>query len=156
MTFLLKPKTLDIHELERRWREYSEYIKSHRGTLSQSLYEFALATWHYDPNDHRSLHDSWLLEVSITSPIESRLGTQSVKIGLLGAYHDCVINLNYDQVASWTIARSPTDYLEWDCDEFIIRPDGLIEHAIRWSNGIVWNICFCDLSISIENVMAKS
>ena len=49
-----------IEETSAIFRRYHAYIQSVRGEIPAGAWAYASAEWHYDYDDHRSPHDSWL------------------------------------------------------------------------------------------------
>jgi hypothetical protein len=50
----------DREKAKASWNKYLEYLKSLKGKIPNSAYEFANAEWHYKTDDARCPHDSWL------------------------------------------------------------------------------------------------
>ena len=48
--------------------KYFEYLRCVESRLPASARQFAMAPWHYDEQDHRCPHDSWLEALTISKP----------------------------------------------------------------------------------------
>lgn len=155
MTFLVG-KTLaedadHVVESVSRWDSYHAYLEAIRDDLPPSTREFFFAPWHYDPTDHRCLHDSWLESIEIRdSPDESR--KTSIVLRLLGAYHDGHMTIVYDGVETYSLSRSlapvalPRTQGHGDllADELSLE-DGTLKHHLEFSGGALMQIAFQDL-----------
>ena len=58
--------------------------------MAANAYAFATAPWHYDPQDHRCLHDSWVDELAIYEGDDTGSGARGadILVRLLGPHHD--------------------------------------------------------------------
>ncbi|MCI0402437.1 MAG: hypothetical protein L0212_02805 [Acidobacteria bacterium] len=123
------------------------------------VYEFAIAEWHYNPDFHQSLHDSWVESVSI---VESTIGGDrhrrklDISVRLLGPYHDGYIELRYADVHSYSmnVQRGggwdpPSQYRhhgDWLIDEVRLSDRGQVVHEVEFSTGSRWIIESQDLT----------
>ncbi len=116
------------------WQRYREYLASISEKLPNSAREFALADWHYNFNDHRAPHDGWVNSVLI---YESATGDRKqnrqihIKISLLGAYHDGIIEIEYVNVANYKLGSSFSAHGDWLRDEIRLSEKGLVLHEIE-------------------------
>src|SRR5688572_8590735 len=107
MVYILRtdrPKN-SFEEWNEAFHEYSKYLNKIKNKITQSVFEFATSAWHYNFEDHRTLHDSWLQYVTINEHINR---TTKVNIRLLGAFQDLFIDIEYQNVKKFKISR---DYL---------------------------------------------
>ena|ERR1051325_1449432 len=85
------------------FQRYFEYLQRIRGKLPKSLYEFAADQSRYALNDPRTMHDSWLVSITVhegsASGDNRRLMTIDLK--LLGPYHDRHFDLRYGDVLTY-------------------------------------------------------
>ena len=142
----------DYEVLSAAWGRYRGYMDSMRGQIPKSAYEFAMADWHYNPKDHRALHDSWLDKLAVTEKPAGRLpGSRVIAISLelLGPYHDGKTILSYQGVQTYSV-----DFLsfeggnsrlgghgDWLIDEIILGEfPGTFLHEIQFSSGVRWRI----------------
>ena len=116
MAFILSsdfPEDSNDHSLfKSRFDVYREYLQSIREKLPSPAYEFAVAEWHYNPEDHQCPHDSWVESVTISEPYsgDSRQDRSiEINLRLLGAYHDGYIDLKYSDVRSYSL-ETPADF----------------------------------------------
>jgi len=59
-------KDSEYVQVQRQWVAYERYLASQKERLTTSAYEFATADWHYNPQDHRCPHDSWVESLIVT------------------------------------------------------------------------------------------
>jgi hypothetical protein len=61
----------------------------------------------------------------------------SIRVVLLGAYHDCRIELTYPKVYSYRLGSrdSGAGAGDWRYDEFRLTDDGRVIHEIEWASG---------------------
>lgn len=153
-TVSFSPSKENYEKFRQAWKAYYDYLESIKDQVPQHVYEFAVADWHYDARDHRTLHDCWLNNINILeSPSNIKQGSRnlSIKIELLGAYHDRIITLLYDGVRSYeldgcfksgTFYRS--DHIEghgdWLIDEVTLSDKKHILHEIVFRWGARWFI----------------
>ena len=52
-------------EIQQAFAIYRAYLESVLDALPAPAYAFASASWHYDHNDYRCPHDSWIESVQI-------------------------------------------------------------------------------------------
>jgi hypothetical protein len=130
---------------------YYSYLETVKTKLPSAAFDFAIAKWHYDHEDQRCPHDSWveslnIQEVSSGNRKENRSIEMHLK--LLGAFHDGHINLYYKQVKGYTL-NTPTEvqmlplnvgHGDWLNDEIRLSERGLVIHEIKFSRGSRWII----------------
>ena len=68
MSLLLGPQGDSIAEQRARYKAYRREVEAKRSGFPAAALEFALADWHYDPNDHRCPHDAWVEQLAIVEP----------------------------------------------------------------------------------------
>lgn len=146
------------HLYEKKWKEawklYKHYLQSIQNKLRPSTREFALAEWHYNNEDHRCPHDSWLQYVQIQESasegnIQER--AQGIIVRLLGAYHNAHIELIYQNVLSYCLDQPYRDqrnspnqgHGDWLVDEIRFSDRGKVIHEIEWGNSGNW-VIECD------------
>ncbi len=61
----------------------------------------------------------------------------AIRVVLLAAYHDCLIELTYPKVYSSNLGSrdSATGAGDWRYDEFRVTDDGRVIHEIEWASG---------------------
>ncbi|MHB1131521.1 MAG: hypothetical protein ACYC4L_03950 [Chloroflexota bacterium] len=152
----------DHREVNRTYNEYRRYLESVKDQLPSSAYEFATAPWHWDVEDHRTLHDSWVesLSVSEVHP-EDNVKQRGVTIAvrLLGPYHDIYTDMTYLEVSSYSLtlprlssvvpawSQVRTRHDDWLGDEVRVTDDNRIEHEIVFGFGGRWLIECTDIRI---------
>lgn len=120
------------------FEQYRAYLASNATTFPSRAHALATSEWYFDPHDHRSPHDAWLESITIAEPAtgtRSERRVTSIRVRLLGAYHDGFIELFYPQVIRYSLAsRSSVHGLgDWLYDEFRVAPGGHLIHEIEWA-----------------------
>lgn len=119
------------------WARYQQYLASERERFPPLAYGLATSGWYHNFSDHRCPHDAWLEEFAVT---ETRRGAQpgdrrlSIRMRLLGAYHDGHIEIRYPQVFAYELALSNGErgHSDWRYDEFRVNDEGHLVHEIEW------------------------
>ena len=110
-----------------------------------------MAPWHYDEQDHRCPHDSWLEALIISEPsseVRCEIKSINILIRLLGAYHDGYLELRYENVRPYSMAgNAPEPTLhgifghgDWLIDEITVTDSGSVVHEILFRRGDRWKI----------------
>ena len=137
MAFILsEQRDAGPEEMLAGFESYRGYLERLRSQFPSKAYELATSAWYYDPSDHRCPHDAWLEEVilsEIGSGERAEVRAMSIRVRLLGAYHDGYIELNYPRVFSYELgARPQRGHRDWRFDEFRLTGDGHVLHEIEW------------------------
>jgi hypothetical protein len=140
--------TSSYEELGDQWVAYRKYLFSVQGRLPVDVFEFATARWHYDPADHRSLHDSWLQDMTVAEEQlegaeESGRRRTTIELVLLAPYHDGVTTLFYSNVEAYTLSlqssgepnRHYSTHGDWLVDEIRLSEQSKVLHEISFSSG---------------------
>lgn len=143
----------DYATIGRSWDDYMAYLQTVKTKLPSNVYEFATASWHYDPRDHRSLHDSWVERLSvreIAHAERNRARVLALEIELLAPYHDGSTTLVYETVTRYELLLPagatqghrpvPQWHGDWNVDEIRLSAAGNVEHEILFSTGASWLI----------------
>jgi hypothetical protein len=117
------------------YRRYQEYLRQHQREFPPGAYALATAEWYQNPSDPRCPHDG-RVENFIMSQTDADKGKRivTVRIRLLGAYHDGYVELFYPQVFKYTL-ESPScgaNLGDWLCDEFRLSSSRHLVHEIEW------------------------
>lgn len=135
---------IDHIAFKRKFDEYFSYLKSVKEKLPQEVFDFAMASWHYDFSDHRCPHDSWVeyLNIIELSSGERRRNREiEIKVRLLGAYHDGYLDLIYKGVQTYALAKKDgTWHGDWHRDEIRLSEEGLVLHEVDFIGGDHWII----------------
>lgn len=147
----------NLKKTERAFVDYIEYMKSNNRRLPLEAFEFVVNDWHYNSRHHRSLHDSWLNEFSLTEK-EGSQGKQDrsicLTIELLGPFHDGSTTVTYADVSNYRIDligksskgnRAHGDLL---IDELTVGTNARIIHEIVFSSGALFHIESSGISYS--------
>jgi hypothetical protein len=161
MTFILSsdypPNTdVDLAELDTRWARYRAYLRSIRAQLPPSVYDFAIADWHYEHDDPRCLHDAWVETLTIAEPSTGdrrQYRKLAIRIRLLSAHHTGHIELQYDDVVGYSIQKPSLKHLDGtddghgdlSVDEIRLSERGNVIHEIEFTDGSRWLIECRDL-----------
>ena len=97
--------------------KYFEYLRSVESRLPASARQFAMAPWHYDQQDHRCPHDSWLEALTISEPssgVRCEIRSINILIRLLGAYHDGYLNCDTKMsgITRWRVSEPCMGFLD--------------------------------------------
>lgn len=150
-------------KLSEAFEAYRRYLASNRARFPVGAYALASSDWYFDANDHRSPHDGWLESITLEEHgTGARRATRSnsIRIVLLGAYHDCRIELIYPKVYSYRLGSrdSRTGAGDWRYDEFRLTEDGRVLHEIEWirghAHGTSWLIEADDVQFKILPVQS--
>ena len=117
---------------------YRSYIASLRGKMPPSAFDLASSDWYFDFGDHRCPHDAWLEQITIGESASGERGeirTTSIRIRLLGAYHDGFFEFHYPRVIRYRLDMIDAEegHQDWRYDEFRLSEDGHVIHEIEWS-----------------------
>lgn len=152
-----------IDDAKNSYDKYLQYLESIKNRLPLNVYNFAVNEWHYNTDDNRCLHDSWVESILISEqPTKNKTWERKLKIDLvlLGAQHDQNLCIQYEQVRNYTLAknldaRKNSDIVahgDWLIDEISIADDDFVLHHILFSNNAKWVIEFKDLSWKFVNI----
>ncbi len=137
---------------EIKFDDYFEYIESIQKKLPINVYKFA-SNWDiYSLESRSSLHDSWLLNISIEELRDNpkkRFDSCNISVILLGAFHDRKICLKYLNVSKYLLNSDLSSDSAQEKDltvhEFRLNQNNQIEHEIQFSNGSSLEITFADM-----------
>ncbi len=135
MAFILSPKR-DEDTLE-AFASYRRYLAESRPSFPSRAYELATSDWYFDFREHRCPHDGWLESLNLTEQgpgVRSEHRHTSLRIRLLGAFHDGVIEFSYPRVFHYSLSgiRTERGLGDWRYDEFRVSPEGHVIHEIEW------------------------
>lgn len=135
MSFILSAQRDD--DVVQAFEGYRSYLQSVRQALPDSVFSLASSDWYFSFNDHRCPHDAWLESVTISEPSSDErheILSTSIRIRLLGAYHDGFIEFFYPNVVDYRLAASECSdgHKEWRYDEFRLSERGHVIHEIEW------------------------
>jgi hypothetical protein len=141
----------DLTAFRQAWDRYAAYLEEIRDHLPHHTAAFATAAWHYDPTDPRCPHDAWVETVTFRETARNEtLDERSLhlSIELLGAYHNGTIQLEYQDVTAYTLAKpfdsSPRASLvahdDWLVDEIRLHERGNVIHEVVFASGAHWTI----------------
>ena len=113
------------------------YLESVRGSMPESAFALASSDWYFSFTDHRCPHDAWLESVTISEPSSGdrhEVRSTSIRIRLLGAYHDGFIEFFYPSVVRYRLDASDCadGHQDWRYDEFRLSESGHVVHEIEW------------------------
>ncbi|MEO8153877.1 MAG: hypothetical protein ABI605_12460 [Rhizobacter sp.] len=166
MTYILSAQRNldDVSEARRLWEAYREYIGQNAFRFPPGALKLAQSDWYYGFSDHRAPHDAWLEWVKFEEPATGKRNEVrhlSLRLRLLGAYHDQWLEFFYPKVLAYEIANdeSTSGHGDWLYDEFRLSPKGNLLHEIEWagkagSNGSRWLIEASDVEFSVHEPSA--
>lgn len=125
-------------EMLTAFAKYRRYVEENRAGFPSGAYELASSNWYFDFHDHRCPHDGWLESLTMN---EAQSGADaadrhcSIRLRLLGAYHDCIIEMHYPIVYSYQFENraSARGNRGWRYDEFRLSEGGRLVHEIEWA-----------------------
>lgn len=143
MSYILEAKdNEDVDGFILRYKNYYDYIESIKDKIPASVYQFAVASWHYNHEDPRCLHDAWLEEISIhesSSGERQQIRSTEITIRLLGAFHNGYIELTYEKIHSYSVSQqhyaSLNGHGDWLIDEVRLSSNGFVLHEIIFEQG---------------------
>jgi hypothetical protein len=97
--YILKERVIDFDA-------YSRYLKTVRDRLPAHVAAFATDARHFAPDAKETLHDAWLMELSVREPAtgeRKEQRTTEIELRLLGAFHDRVHALRYTGVERYEV-----------------------------------------------------
>jgi hypothetical protein len=135
MAFILSSD--DGNEATSGYQRYLEYLSTVKNKFPSSAYQLATSDWYFNFNDHRCPHDAWLESFTLSESStgkRSEVRTLSLKVRLLGAYHDGHIELHYPKVLSYelNIEHGKGGHRDWRYDELRLSENGNLVHEIEW------------------------
>lgn len=127
-------------EASRLWQEYERYVRDNQSAFPPGAYALATSSWYYGFSDHRAPHDAWLEWAKFEEPAtgtRSQNRRLSLRVRLLGAFHDCYLEFFYPTVYSYLFENSGCTggHADWRYDEFCLSPAGHLLHEIEWAGG---------------------
>lgn len=122
---------------------YRVYLEANRANFPKNAFELATSSWYYGFDDHRAPHDAWLEKLEIDeayTPETAALGpgrrerNLSIRLRLLGAYHDGYIEIRYPRVFRYAlnIEHGAHGQRDWRYDELRVSETGTLIHEIEW------------------------
>lgn len=148
MKFLDYEYRADPSTIEQKFKSYKKYLTDNQHLFPQSAYEFANAEWHYNAQDHRCPHDSWVDSLQIlekhSSTSDGNKGIE-IQLALLGAYHDGQIQIYYEDVKGYNFNLAPDSFEvkshgDWIIDEIHLSEQGWLIHEIKFVLNGEWKI----------------
>lgn len=138
------------------FQRYEEYLRQVEGRLPPGARALARSDWYFNFNDHRAPHDAWLLSATFEETgagERSEDRSLSLRVRLLGAYHDLELELHYTKVFSYTFEGSVLGrgHCDWRYDEFRLNDVGQLVHEIQWcgvTDTATWLICADDVAFT--------
>jgi hypothetical protein len=130
--FLRKQRDQDVAG---SFRRYQEYLRTHQQRFPPGAFALGTAEWYYNANDHRCPHDAWLESFTICEAHSTSERATSIRIRLVGAYHDGYIELFYPCAFRYMLEGFTTSKRgvgDWLYDEFRLSPEGHLVHEIEW------------------------
>jgi hypothetical protein len=153
MSFLIDAyEGWSAEEAEQRFKVYAEYLEKIKGALPKSALSFVTAHWHYQFLDRHCPHDGWVEHLKIwesASGDRKEYRQTQIALRLLGSFHDRYLELNYEDVRSYTLTAQPNGdhqasrnawHGDWLIDEVRLSENNLVLHEILFRNRSRWLI----------------
>lgn len=145
-------------EAKRLWNLYREYLRENQARFPPGAHTLASSDWYFGFEDHRAPHDAWLESATFAEPAlgaRSEVRHLSLRLRLLGAYHDQWLEFFYPKVFAYEMSsqRSDAGHGDWLYDEFRLTSQGHLLHEIEWagkagSSGSRWLIEASDVEFN--------
>lgn len=160
MTYILSAqRNLDDEaEAMRLWNLYRQYLRENETKFPPGAFSIASSDWYYGFDDHRAPHDAWLETATFSEPAtgeRSEVRHLSLRLRLLGAYHDRWLEFFYPKVFAYEMSgeRTGSGHGDWLYDEFRLSSKGRLLHEIEWagkagSDGSRWLIEASDVEFT--------
>jgi hypothetical protein len=160
MTYILSAqRNLDDEaEARRLWNLYRQYLRENETKFPPGALSIATSDWYYGFDDHRAPHDAWLETATFSEPAtgkRSEVRHLSLRLRLLGAYHDRWLEFFYPKVFGYEMSGEGTEsgHGDWLYDEFRLSSKGHLLHEIEWagkagSDGSRWLIEASDVELT--------
>lgn len=139
MSYILS-KQRDRHPrtARRYYKLYERYLRRNESRFPRRAYALATSDWYFSFSDHRAPHDAWLESAIFEEPAKGRrseLRQLSLRVQLLGAYHDKLLELFYPRVYSYKLElpNAHFGHYDWRYDEFRVNRAGHLIHEIEWA-----------------------
>jgi hypothetical protein len=129
---------------------YFAYLASVRDRVPEHVYAFASDWAHYALDSPRSLHDSWIEELSVrehaAGPPSGGRQTE-ITLRFLGPMHDRIQVLRYSDVQSYRVTADETAGGHGDLLVHELRLDehGTLVHELLFASGAAIVVQFADL-----------
>ena len=120
------------------WQEYERYVRENKARFPSGAYALASSDWYFGVSDHRAPHDAWLeyakFEEHATGE-RNEVRRLSLRVRLLGAYHDMYLEYFYPQVFAYSLNNNTSSrgHSDWRYDELRLTPNGHLLHEIEWA-----------------------
>jgi hypothetical protein len=138
MAYILsKERDGSVADAARAFQNYQRFLHENADSFPSGAYALATSDWYYGSSDHRAPHDAWLEWAKFEEPATGDRQQHrhlSLRIRLLGAYHDNCLEFYYPKVYAYALARSTDDrgHGDWRYDEFRLSERGHLLHEIEW------------------------
>ncbi|RNF83590.1 hypothetical protein [Montanilutibacter psychrotolerans] len=123
------------------FQRYTEYLRRNRPRFPTAAYRLASSGLLLNANDPRCPHDGWLEWAKFEEAAEGErdeIRSLSLRVRLLGAYHDRFIELFYPQVFSYAMTNpcSVAGHFDWRYSEIRLSDKGNVIHEIEWAGSL--------------------
>ena len=139
MAFILsKERDGSAADATRSFQNYRRFLHENERRFPPGAFSLVTSDWYYGASDHRAPHDAWLewfrLE-EVASGDRQQIRHLSLRIRLLGAYHDAHLEFYYPKVHAYTLDNLNGDegHGDWRYDEFRLSEQGHLIHEIEWA-----------------------
>lgn len=125
-------------DIERSWRDYQRFLCENEDRFPPGAFALATSDWYYGFSDHRAPHDAWLEWAKFEEPVSGdrhQIRHLSLRVCLLGAYHDNYLEFYYPKVYAYALdsATGNRGHCDWRYDEFRLSENGHLIHEIEWA-----------------------
>ena len=122
-----------------QFERYRAYLSSVRSAFPPAAFALATSDWYFSFDDHRCPHDAWIENIEFREQGSGDRQSKrdlSLKVSLLGAYHDGRIEIHYPRVYAYRldVSNSASGHGIWRYDELRLSERGNLIHEIEWAN----------------------
>lgn len=139
MAYILSAqRDLDLPASTNPWPRYQAYLRENQDRFPPNAFALATSEWYFSFDDHRAPHDAWLESATFAEPSSGERNenrTLSLRLKLLGPYHDYWLEFFYPKVYSYTLTnpKATGGHFDWRYDEFRLSESGNLIHEIEWA-----------------------
>jgi hypothetical protein len=143
--------------------KYFEYLESIRGKMPKHVHDFAANPARYSLTHRDSLHDAWVVFVSLTevnSEANDKRREMGMELRLLGPYHDRYFDFSYREIDNYILdlperANGPLGaHGDLLYQEFRLTDAGRLCHEALFSSGRRFYV-ECG-QLSVQEIFLKS
>lgn len=146
------------------FERYRAYLAEQKCRFPKRAYALATSDRYFSFDDHRAPHDAHLQSITLceSKPVRGKRSLPvSIRIRLLGALRDVLIEFSYSGVIAYSLSANEllNGHCDWRYDEFRVSESGRLIHEIEWWSGSQsarWVIEAADVQHQCHSLSATS